>query len=365
MGRLVNYDDARQALASAFARAEAAFAKRGEPPVSQTMQTATKRLFLSKTQAFREALVGCVLARILDPEINIRLPYANQGNDAFNGRTLDERVVNPFFREKAVPCSKGPYLSTFRRNIQFNEETAKGLRDRQAYSAFLDILTELEESEQSAIEACLLHLLFNFVSLRDGSQIPLSRVKRFRLEQHESLVASLLQTASGGLLPVLLAVATFQTLKSFFLLPWEIDWQGINVADSASGVAGDITVKRDGAVVLAVEVTERAIDKGRLVSTFNTKIAPHGLDDYLFFFTASPPTNEARETARNYFAQGHDINFVLLKDWIVTTLTMIGPAGRTLFTGAMVALLSADTVPATLKVAWNEYVQKLSLGSAG
>ena len=36
--------------------------------------TATERLFSSKTQAYRQALVGCAVARILDQAIDIRFP---------------------------------------------------------------------------------------------------------------------------------------------------------------------------------------------------------------------------------------------------------------------------------------------------
>ena len=142
-------------------------------------------------------------------------------------------------------------------------------------------------------------------------------------------------------------------------LPWEVEWQGINVSDKASGAGGDITIKREGSTVLAVEVTERPIDRGRVISTFNTKISPHAIDDYLFFFSAAVPTEEARAAAKQYFAQGHDINFVPVKDWIITTLTTIGSKCRAQFTENFIELLSVGTVPGKLKVAWNDLIQGL------
>jgi len=71
--------------------------------VPKIVESAGKILFESKTQAFREALIGCALARLHDDEIDITKPYMNQGDDAFNGRTLDERVVNPFLQENEIP----------------------------------------------------------------------------------------------------------------------------------------------------------------------------------------------------------------------------------------------------------------------
>ena len=58
---------------------------------------------------------------------------------------------------------------------------------------------------------------------------------------------------SGGRFPVLLTVAMFQTIREAFGLDWEIDWQGIDVADRASEVGGDITIRSGGAATLAVE----------------------------------------------------------------------------------------------------------------
>lgn len=85
----------------------------------------------------------------------------------------------------------------------------------------------------------------------------------------------MLTTPSGGLIPVLLAVSAFSAIRDTYLLPWDIRWQGINVADSPSGAGGDITINREGKTVISIEVTERVIDKARVVSTFNTKISPH------------------------------------------------------------------------------------------
>lgn len=359
MGRAVDYDDAGGLLEEEFANAERDFLADAPPGVPPHVAAAADRLFASRTQAFREALVGCALARITDPQINIRLPYVNQGDDAFNARTLDERVVNPFLQDRNVPCSKGPYLSAFRRNIRFEPETARGLRDRVAYAAFLEFVSALEAAAAEEARAHLRYLLRRFVQLRGESDIPLARIQRLSLEQYGVLADALLRTPSGGLLPVLLAVATFQTVRECFGLEWEIDWQGINVADRASGVGGDITVRRGGRVVLAVEVTERPIDRARVVSTFNTKIAPHGIGDYLFFFSSAAPADEAYAVARQYFAQGHDISFLPVRDWLLHTLGTVGPRCRGTFTSAFLELLGRRETPANLKLAWNEAVRDL------
>jgi hypothetical protein len=359
MGRTIDYEVAREELTAAFELAEEDFREGRRVDVPEVVKTATAVLFDSNTQAFREAAIGCCLARIIDPHVDIRLPYMNQGDDAYNGRTLDENVVNPFLKEREIPSSKGPFLSVFRRNIGFVPETAKGLRDRDAFGAMLAVIDALLATDQNGVRTYLRYLLTAFVDLRDRSKITLSRINRLSIDQYSTLMSSLLATPSGGLIPVLLAVATFNAIRETYALPWEIEFQGINVADAASGAGGDITVKRDGQIIISVEVTERPIDNARVRSTFATKISPNSIDDYLFFYSAAQPTEEARAAARAYFAQGHEINFVAIKDWIMTILTTLGAKGRVVFTDSIINLLDQKDVPAAIKVAWNDNVRAI------
>jgi|ERR1041385_4388524 hypothetical protein len=361
MGRPLDRDLARKTLEQEYDSAENAFRKRTKIKVPKTIADATARLFSSKTQAYREALIGCAIARILDPEIDIRLPYMKQGERAFHGRDLDEKVVNPFLRDHAIPCSTGPYLSSIRRNVSFIPETL-GQKDRQAYEMMLAFINELLSANEKNSRLFLRYLLRAFIQLREASDIKLADIRKLSVEQYEKLINGLLTVASGGWLPMLLAVGTFKTISDCFDLGWRVDWKGINVADRAKGEGGDINVFRNDRLMFSVEVTEREITRSRVVTTFKTKISPAGIDDYIFFFTATLPTPDAREAARQYFAQGHDINLIPVKDWILTILSTIGPRCRRIFTERFMELLGTKGVPAALKVAWNDQLDRLLAG---
>jgi SacI restriction endonuclease len=279
MARPINYETAGALLDEIFAEAEAAFPKM--PSLSTIIRTiileenagsamvtppgavaiATDRLMSSRTQAYREVLIGCALARLLDPEINIRRPYANQGDAAYNGRTLDEQVINPFLHDHEIPSSRGPFLSVFRLSVSFNAETRDGVRDKAGFDALLICIEHLRAADAATARGYLLFLLVAFVTLRNAANITLLHVQRLSLDQYESLISELLQVSSGGRMPVLLAVAMFQTIVECFALNWSVEWQGINVADRASDVGGDITVKQNDEILLSVEVTERPIDR--------------------------------------------------------------------------------------------------------
>jgi hypothetical protein len=355
----LDYDRARELLTTLFAEAETAYANGNPPAVEPDVDKAAEALFRSPTQSYREVLLGCGLVRLLDRSVNIRLPYVNQGTEAFNGRTLDERVVNPFLHDRRIPSSKGPYLAVFRRSVELRPETAGGLRDKAGYEAMMRYMDALETATEAKARVLVLNLLYHFLVMREAAEIPLSRISRLSLEQYGELMASLLQVPSGGLIPVLLVVAMLRTIKECYTLKWEIRFQDINVADKAAGMVGDVTVREGTKVLMAIEVTERAIDEARVVSTFNTKIVEAGIEDYLFVYTHAQPGEHARVVARTYFSQGHEINFLQVQEWIINNLGTIGAKCRAMFTQQLLTLLETQRVPAKIKVAWNDSLKRI------
>jgi hypothetical protein len=113
-GRPVNKADAAALLRDVLEIAETAFRDGTSIQVPEDIAEATERLFSSKTQAYRDAMVSCAIARILDPEIDIRLPATTYGDNAFSGRALADTTVTPFLRSRAIPTSASPFLSALR-----------------------------------------------------------------------------------------------------------------------------------------------------------------------------------------------------------------------------------------------------------
>ena len=359
----VDYEVARGLLENSFAQAEEAFLSQDKPDIDDEVRDSCNALFRSSTQSYREAVLDCTLVRILDKSINIRLPKASQGPNAISLRNFNQKVVNPFLHEKRIPCSGNPYLAVFRRAAQFDQAGRSGVRDKEGYDHFLFLIDYLESLyDDSNLETFLIYLLLGFVELREAASVALFRLQRMSLEQYEQLMVGLLATPSGGRFPVLLVVAALTAVKDLFSLDWEISWQGINVADRASGASGDITVLSGGRTLFAAEVTERPIDQSRVIVTFNTKIAPAGLEDYLFLVKTLPISEEAAQQARQYFTQGHEINFLAIKDWILMLLATTGTRGRAVFNSVFLELLGDPDVPAVLRVSWNEQLSKIAAG---
>lgn len=348
----VDGDAARGALAVALTQAERAY-ERATPPAAPPKDIAghTERLFTSATQAYREALVGCAVARCVDERINVRHPATETSGDAFSGRSLADQVVTPFLQEHAIPVSKSPYLSSLRGGARFEPGGAPRIqRDAGGFDALVAVVGYLAGANRDDVRSFLVFLLHRFVVLREAGRIELLQITRPNLQQLSRLITGLLAVRSGGRLPALLATAMFQTISECYDLGWDVRFQGINVADAASGAVGDITVLKDGAIVLGVEVTERKIDRGRVTATFEQKVTPGRLDDYLFITTTQPDA-AALAADCNYTVVGHEMNFVQLHDWLANNLATIGPRCRTIFQARMLRLL--DGQKADLKVAWN------------
>jgi hypothetical protein len=353
--------ECREIIERLLAQAESAFFKGERPSVTPEMQAASDVVFASDTQAYREALLGCLLAKIVTPHTNIRLPYVKHGADAFSGRSLDERVVNPFLREKGIPCSRGAYLSVFRRNVRFDAATGEGVKDKPGYDALLKMLDYISSQKgQENLLSLLNFVLFRFVLLREQGKVSLTRLERISLSQYRHLISGLLARQSGGLFPVILVLSMVEAIIERFSLHWVVAFHGINVADKASGAAGDISVQEEtGVTILTIEVTERPVDVHRVRATFTEKVAGAGIHDYVFLVHLRQIGDEVRQQVERYFAQGYDLNFADIEEWLVNTLVTVGVQGRQAFQQRILFHMSKPDVPKTVKIAWNQEIGQL------
>lgn len=354
MARSIKPEAAKALLAELFSQAEEDYRSGASLEIPEQVCSAIERLFASETQAYREALAGCAVARILDPEIDVRLPATDDGATAFSGRSLADHAITPFLRARAIPISASPYLSALRGGARFVAGGEPRIqRDKPGFDALVAAVAYLHSLGHEKANTFLRYLLRRFIQLRESVNIALKRIARPNLRQLNSLINGLLAVKSGGRFPAFLATAMFQTLSECHNLGWTVEFQGINVADKASGAVGDIAIHKDGLIILGIEVTERPIDKGRVTLTFNQKMQPGGLVDYLFVTTARPEA-DALAAARSYTEVGHEMNFVQLAEWLTNNLATIGPACRALFQTKIIGLVGSAGVSAGLKVAWNE-----------
>jgi len=64
-------------------------------------------------------------------------------------------------------------------------------------------------------------------------------------------------------------------------------------------------------------------------------------------------------TGKQYFAQGHEVNFLAIKEWVVMLLASMGVRGRSIFLSCILELIEDPTMPRSIKVAWNQSIAAL------
>jgi DNA adenine methylase len=171
-------------------------------------------------------LLSCLLAKIHNPNIDIRKPYTEiEGDDTYSGRFYDERFVELFVHKYKLPCNPTTaYLTPAFRNLDrlLTTELVLVGRPRDVYVNTLEILdivyTQKEKAEnvlQEIIRILLiikaedeLRMLQLITDLQQTDDIlPLAS------EEIVTLLTQHLNCKGTSRLPVLMIASAYQTVK--------------------------------------------------------------------------------------------------------------------------------------------------------
>lgn len=271
-------------------------------------------------------LMACLLAKLHDPNVDLRKPYTQiGGNDCFSGRYYDEQYISAFINQHNLPCnSTTAFLTPALRNR--NTILVKDLnlvgRPPQLYQAVLTLLDDVYCHRVSASDL-LAEVIRWLVSLRNKRQqriesllgslktttnaIPLSSEDTVKLiEQH-------LHLKGTSRLPVLLVAAAYNAAHEH-LGERILDLQAHNAADSQTGSLGDIevTLVNDARIVTSYEMKDKSviredIDRALQKLTLSQK----QVDNYVFI-TTKKINPEVQEYAFSLYAQTGGIEFIVL-----------------------------------------------------
>ena len=123
------------------------------------------------------------------------------------------------------------------------------------------------------------HLRARLARQSFGYAIP----QRMSLANLEHIVSSFLHVPSGGLRPLAVATALFKTLAEGFSLFTNVESQGVNEADAAAGMPGDIMCYLEDEIRLVVEVKDINLTLAHVrASSRKAKQSGDGLSNLLF-----------------------------------------------------------------------------------
>ena len=218
--------------------------------------------FIDSTVGIRYAVLTQLLGKYADPSRDLLcLQRGDQDLPAEAGywdpRGFSKRVVVPWVQKNhsVLGTSAEPYVSKPLRRPRL-DEGMESLKNRQDWNALVKFLTELQSaSDPSIIEDAVLRCLRSIARRLRAQKVDYPIPNRVGLDHLCDILDRYLEISSGGLRPLVVATALMRTLgKAYSLFP-KIDSQGVNEADAAAGVPGDVMCYDDnGDLALAVEV---------------------------------------------------------------------------------------------------------------
>jgi hypothetical protein len=274
---------------------------------------------LNNNRAGARVIMACALAKLVYPEVDIRKPYTEIGtDDAFSGRTVDERFVGQFARLHRLPVNQTTaWLTPALRNISAPLAAPMNIAGapRRMYEELILVLDDAyagRVTPQELLTECIrvLLLLRNERETRitqllgelatSGRETPLSS------EEIVNLVRRHLESPNASRLPVLVVAAAYvatagrlgETAKPL---------RFHNAADTQTGALGDveITLIDDERVVTTYEMKDKTVTIEDIdVAVEKLTSSSNRPDNYIFVTTSAVDVRVEQYAQALYRATG-------------------------------------------------------------
>lgn len=252
------------------------------------------------TKAPIRFLLSCMLAKIHNPDVDIRKPYTEiPGNDTYSGRGYDEDFVEPWMYKYKLPCnSTTAYLTPALRNIDrpLTLDMVLVGTPRKVYVYALEILDSAHTKNETP-ENILQEIIRILLVIKDEDAKRMEQLAA-ALEQTDdilplstediiTLLSQHLHCKGSSRLPVLIIAAAYQTTKE---QTGEVNkrLEGHNAADEQTGSMGDVEIILTGEdkIVTCYEMKDKRVIKTDIdVALKKLSKQSDKIDNYIFITT--------------------------------------------------------------------------------
>lgn len=262
-------------------------------------------------------LMSGMVAKIEKPSVNLYKPIsALGGEDAYEGRGYDERIVEPYVLKHQLPCNATTaFLTPSFRKIDrpLAREMFATSRPPEPYYLMMDVIAYVELYPQKA-EAVLLEIIRNLIIIKaENEQRVLEQLAKIKAgseittlssEEIVNLIVQHINCKNSSRLPVLVVAAAYASVKDL------IGEQAKNLlshqaADRQTGALGDveITLLTEESTVTCYEMKGKAILKTDIEKSID-KIVKHGshIDNYIFI-TTEPIDREVDDFCKGLYRE--------------------------------------------------------------
>ncbi|MCA9910075.1 MAG: restriction endonuclease, SacI family, partial [Anaerolineae bacterium] len=279
-----------------------------------------------RNRACARFVLATTLAKTYRPEVDIRKPYTEIGDDdSYSGRTFDEAYVTSFVMQHSLPCNPTTAFLTpaFRnRNVTLTPDLIMAGRPEELYKATLQLLTDIQTGLISASEVLVETIRVLLIvrdeqkgqieSLLSGLQL-MGDTTALSAEAIVNLVEQHLKAAHSSRLPVLVVAAAYHAAEDRLgerVLPLA----GHNAADQQTGALGDleVTLVSDDKVITSYEMKTRRVTINDIDQALKKILnAGNRVDNYVFI-TTEPIEVLVKEYALTIYDQTGGIEIVIL-----------------------------------------------------
>lgn len=273
-----NYTKIQNILESLYEKAERIYYGNGAVNIEEDLKNYLDTILgrSEENKAVLSVLITLIVYKLYNPSQNIKLHRA-EFDGGFSGRTIDTKCVTPFMKSKGFPAmaESGWLTRSLEQPHPYDFDYPGKIRPEKVKHAFLSIVHEVEDNGRNP-ENMLLYIFTKLLAIRDSKAVKLPRPVNLTIEEiidklnrHFSFVY---YSSGKSRLPVLAVYALYKILVREFkryvgknlleLLPHESP-------DERTGMLGDIQiVDQDGRIYEVVEIKDRPIDYGIVISAF-------------------------------------------------------------------------------------------------
>ena len=267
-------------------------------------------------------LMSGLVAKMENPTINLRKPTTSLGgDDAYEGRGIDERIIEPYILKYQLPCNATtafltPSFRTINRPI--SREMFANSRPPEPYYLMMDVLEYVELYPEKA-ESVLLEIIRNLIDIKEENQLKIqaqleiiksgSEISTLSSEEIVTLVVQHLHCKHSSRLPVLIVAAAYMSVSDLIgekarrLLSHQ-------AADKQTGALGDVEIilTSEENLVTCYEMKCKSVQKTDIDKSIS-KISTHEchIDNYIFITTETIEKNVADYAAGLYRESGVEV----------------------------------------------------------
>lgn len=322
----MNSNHARKWLDAAWSEALEAEDKNSDPEVD--------RLVNSKVVSIRYALLTQLLGKIADPNRGLMfLQLGDEEPGAWDARSFSAAVIVPWVaaNNDVIGTTGDPYVNNPLRRPRL-ERNAPNRRYQEEWNALHDFLSPLDSASQEDLIAAFRRCLASIVRRMAGQSFKYQIPARVSLPAVLNTLEAFLNEPSGGYRALAVTTAMMTVFGESFSLFAQVESQGLNEADAASGAPGDIMCynEKDG-MVLAVEVKDRELTLADVrASTRKAREANAALASLLF---ATPgvrnqDSSAIHESTKSAWASGLNVYQADIIELVASAFVLLGEAWR-------------------------------------